>query len=223
MMNSVIGETITMDVWEERFESFLAARMTAPDAAHDASHVRRVVATTRRLANMEQADLTIVLPAAWLHDCVAVAKDSPDRARASQMAAADAGEWLRANGYPLEKVPSIEHAIAAHSFSAGISPETLEAQVVQDADRLDSIGAIGIARCFVIGGVMGRPIYDEVEPFPIQRQPDDSQATVDHFYTKLFKLEAAMQTASGRALAANRTAVMRDFLQQLDDEIEGRG
>ncbi len=208
--------------WEARFEAFLLDNPAATDAAHDLAHIRRVVASARHLAALEGADLRVVLPAAWLHDCVAVAKDSPDRPRASRLAAGKAGAWLRLNDYPAVAIPAIEHAIAAHSFSAGIPPQTLEAQVVQDADRLDSIGAIGIARCFVVGGMMGRPIYDETEPFPLEREPDDLTATVDHFYTKLFTLEGTMQTAAGRELAARRTAVMRDYLQELRNEIEGR-
>lgn len=213
---------LTLLEWESRFAAFLEDEMPIADAAHDLSHIHRVVATARRLAAIEGADPAVVLPAAWLHDCIAVAKDSPDRSRASRLAAAAAGTWLRASGYPSDKIPAVEHAIASHSFSAGIPAETVEAQVVQDADRLDSIGAIGIARCFIVGGVMGRPIYDEAEPFPTEREADDRRATIDHFYTKLFGLEATMQTASGRELAAQRTAVMRAYLEQLGNEIEGR-
>lgn len=208
--------------WEQRFEAFLASEPAGLDAAHDLAHIRRVVATARHLGAVEGADMAVVLPAAWLHDCISVPKDSPDRPRASRMAAARAGAWLRENGYPQEKMPAIEHAIAAHSFSAGIPAETLEARVVQDADRLDAIGAIGIARCFVVGGVMGRPIYDEHEPFPHEREPDDQRASLDHFYTKLFRIESGMQTAGGKAMAAHRTAVMRAFLTELGNEIEGR-
>lgn len=208
--------------WEERFAAFLRSEMSPADAAHDLSHIQRVVATAKRLAAEEGADLAVVLPAAWLHDCVTVAKDSPERSRASRLAAEKAGAWLRDNGYPPEHIAAIQHAIAAHSFSAGIPAETLEARVVQDADRLDSLGAIGVARCFVVGGVMGRPIYDAAEPFPVRRVPDDFQASVDHFYTKLLKLEDTMQTAAGKALAAERTAFMRRFLDELGAEIDGR-
>lgn len=215
-------DPLTMAAWEEQFVGFLAEELPAADTAHDLAHVRRVVATARRLGELEGADMAVVLPAAWLHDCVVVAKDSADRSRASRLAAAKATSWLQARGYPAEKIPSIAHAIAAHSFSAGIPAETLEARVVQDADRLDSLGAIGIARCFVVGGLMGRPIYDEAEPFPTQRAPDDRRASVDHFYTKLFKLAATMQTPTGRRMAEERTAVMHDYLDRLAGEIEGR-
>jgi uncharacterized protein len=120
--------------WEERFQAFLP---THADVAHDLEHTRRVVQNARRLAAAEGADLMIVLPAAWLHDCVVVPKDSPQRSLASQMAAQSAGAWLHAAGYPAALIPPIQHAIAAHSFSAGIAPQTREAHVVQDADRLD--------------------------------------------------------------------------------------
>ncbi|MEZ4518575.1 MAG: HD domain-containing protein [Chloroflexota bacterium] len=213
---------VSWDIWEDRFASFLSEAMSADDSAHDLSHIHRVVATARHLAAEEGANLTVVLPAAWLHDCVSVPKDSPDRPRASRMAAKKAGAFLRASGYPPEAIPAIEHAIAAHSFTAGIEAESLEAKVVQDADRLDSIGAIGIARCFSVGGLLKRPIYYEPEPLPVERQPEDVLSSVDHFYTKLFKLESMMQTEAGRKLAAQRTAVMRTFLQELSDEIGGR-
>lgn len=221
---ATVGATngFNAEAWEKRFAAWLGSEMSVVDAAHDLSHVRRVVASAKRLAAEESADLAVVLPAAWLHDCVAVAKDSPDRPRASRLAAEKAGAWLREHGYPATTIPAIEHAIAAHSFSAGIAPETLEAKVVQDADRLDSIGAIGVARCFVTGGAMGRSIYDETEPFPLTRVPDDNRSTVDHFYTKLFALEGTMQTTAGRALAAQRTAFMRVFLNELANEIDGR-
>jgi uncharacterized protein len=206
--------------WEPRFAAFLAAGAPA-DAAHDGEHIRRVVANARRIAAGEGADLNVVLPAAWLHDCVSVPKDSPLRAQASTLAAEAAGAWLREQGYPERLVPAVEHAIAAHSFSAGIVPRTLEAQVVQDADRLDSLGAIGVARCLMLGGAIGRRLYDPAEPFPGARPPDDVANTVDHFYSKLLQLADGMQTAAGRAEAQCRTAFMRRFLEQLRGEVDG--
>ncbi len=163
----------------------------------------------------------MVLPAAWLHDCVVVPKNSPDRSRASRMAAEAAAGFLRECGFPPDSIPAIAHAIEAHSFSAGIPPETLEAQVVQDADRLDSLGAIGIARCFITGGSLGTPFYDPAEPLPVTRQPDDRDNIIDHFYVKLLTLAGSMQTETGRAIAEARTATMRDFLDQFGSEVAG--
>ena len=206
-------------VWETRFAEFLAAQPHATDAAHDDAHIQRVVKNAKRLAEAEGADTAVVIPAAWLHDCVIVPKNSPKRSRASRMAAEAAGAFLARAGYPMEKIPAVEHAIAAHSFSAGIPPETLEAQVVQDADRLDAIGAIGIARTIGLGAQMGRPLYDAAEPFPVSRPASDAVSGIDHFYTKLLKLEGMMNTTAGRVEARRRTAFMQAFLQQLAGEI----
>lgn len=206
-------------VWEARFANFLAAQPHASDAAHNDAHIRRVVENAKRLAHTEGADTAVVIPAAWLHDCVIVLKSLPERSRASRMAAEAAGTFLTEAGYPAEKIPAVKHAIAAHSFSAGIPPETLEAQVVQDADRLDALGAIGIARTIGLGAQMGRPLYDASEPFPITRPASDAVSGIDHFYTKLLKLEDMMNTEAGRAEARRRTAFMQDFLAQLAREI----
>ncbi|MDB6113967.1 MAG: hypothetical protein JWQ62_912 [Lacunisphaera sp.] len=205
--------------WEQRcLEKLAAAR---GDAAHDLAHVERVVANARRLAAAEGARLEVVLPAAWLHDCVTVPKDSPQRAAASRLAATQALRWLAEWDYPAPWWPEIAHAIAAHSFTAGIAPDTIEAKVVQDADRLDAIGATGLARCLMLGGALGRPLYAAEDPFCEKRAPDDRVATVDHFYTKLLKLEGTMQTESGRREARVRTEFLREFLEQLKREIGG--
>ena len=203
--------------WQGRFEQFLAG--AGADVAHDLTHIQRVVANAHELALAERADLAIVLPAAWLHDCVSVPKDSPQRSRASALAADAAIAFLRANDYPPADWGAIHHAIAAHSFSAKIAPRSPEARVVQDADRLDSLGAIGIARCLMLGGASGRRLYDPAAPFPLRRPPDDLANTIDHFYTKLLGLAATMTTAAGRAEAERRTTFMRQFLSQLGAEI----
>ena len=210
--------------WEPRFEQFIEHVMEeTPDPAHDREHVRRVVANARRLAAAEGADPAVVIPAAWLHDCVIVPKHSEHRSRASQMAAERAGGFLREIGYPAEHIPAIEHAIAAHSFSAGIPPRTREAQVVQDADRLDALGAIGIARTLLLGGAMGKPLYDRDEPLPASRTPDDKNNVIDHFYVKLLGLAATMHTAAARQEGERRTQLMQGYLQALAREVSDDG
>ena len=204
--------------WEERFAQFLE-KETGHDPAHDRGHVLRVVANAKKIAAIEGARLDIVIPAAWLHDCVIVPKNSEQRQTASVMASRRAATFLEESGFAAENIPAIEHAIAAHSFSANIEAETLEAKVVQDADRLDAIGAIGIARCFTVGGALSTQIYDLDEPFPINRQANDRDYVIDHFYVKLFKLVDRMGTETGRREAEQRTAIMRQFLSQLGDEI----
>lgn len=208
--------------WEQQFAAFLDEQMATADSAHDRSHILRVVTMARHLAWAEGAQLAVVIPAAWLHDCVIVAKDLPDRHRASQRAAESAVSFLVGIGYPSEYLPAIHHAIAAHSFSANLAPQTMEAKIVQDADRLDALGAVGIARCFVTGANMGIPLYNLVEPFPLTRPADDRCYSLDHFYVKLLRLAEGMQTAAGRAEAQRRTEFMEMYLAELRREIGGR-
>ncbi len=208
--------------WEQLFEAFLTKQMAnGADAAHDFSHIYRVVKNAQLLAEAaESGDLNVIIPAAWLHDCVIVPKDSPQRPFASRLAAKTAVTFLNSITYPKRYHESIAHAIAAHSFSAKIPCETIEAQLVQDADRIDSLGAIGIARCLQTGVGMGRPLYDLDDPFCHHREPSDDVATIDHFYVKLLTLAGTMQTEAGRIEANKRTAVMRDWLAQLEKEIK---
>lgn len=206
--------------WETRCAAALAE--LPRDAAHDAEHVRRVVANARALCAIEGAPYEIVVPAAWLHDCVVLPKDSPERRHASRLAADRAGDLLREWGYPSELIPEVEHAISAHSFSAGIEPRTLAAKVVQDADRLDALGAIGLARCLMLSVSLDRPLYDPADPLCERRMPDDSRSALDHFFTKLLKLPGQMKTAAGRAEAEVRVAVLRTYLVQLKRELDVR-
>ncbi|MDX1380804.1 MAG: HD domain-containing protein [Xanthomonadales bacterium] len=203
---------------ERRCLGFAAGDPDA-DGAHGRDHLLRVLRNARDLGDAEGADARVTVPAACLHDCVAVPKDSALRAQASRLAAERAIEFLAELPFPEHLLDAVYHAIEAHSYSAGIAPRTLEARVVQDADRLDSLGAIGIARCLQVGGHLGRPLCEPDDPFCDAREPDDSRYTVDHFYAKLLKLPATMQTAAGRAEAERRADVMRVWLDQLRREI----
>ena len=221
---AVIPDSAVTSGWEERFEAFLTkcyADDASADSSHGVEHVRRVVRAAKQLAEIERARLDIVVPAAWLHDCVLVEKSSPDRPRASTLAAGRARDFLIESGYPGSCIPGIHHAIRAHSFSAGIPPETKEAQVVQDADRLDALGAIGLARCLMVGERMGRLLYDPDDPFCRGRTPDDSRSAIDHFYTKLLTLPGTMQTEAGRSEAERRAAFLESYLTQLKSELGG--
>ena len=205
--------------WESRFTTFLREQMDDADAAHDHAHVERVVTTARRLAQSEDAQMEVVRPGAWLHDCVVVPKDHPRRDEASVLAAEAAGSFLADAGYPARWIEPIEHAIAAHSYSGNVAPDTVEAKVVQDADRLDALGAVGIARCFMVGGALDHDFYDPNDPFCDARPPDDDTYALDHFYEKLLRLPETMQTDAGRAEAERRAAFMRSYLDRLADEI----
>ncbi|MFY0616244.1 HD domain-containing protein [Shimia sp.] len=198
----------------------VAADRMAQDSAHDLAHLDRVWTSVQQLAQIEGgADLKVLLGSAYLHDLVNVPKDHPNRSRASTLAAAAAAPILRENGFDNHQVAAAQHAIAAHSFSAGLVPKSQEARILRDADRLDALGAIGIARTFAVSGALGRAIYDEADPFAEQRDLDDGVFALDHWPLKLFRLPEDMLTEAGCAMAHARVADMRLFARRLAQEL----
>lgn len=204
--------------FEPDFARFIQAEMQT-DLAHDYQHVLRVVNNATKLCQQEGAIDAVVLPAAWLHDCLSLPKDHPQRAQASQLAADKAIAFLTSIKYPAEHYQAIHHAICCHSFSANITPTTLEAKIVQDADRLDALGAIGIARCLQVSSQLKRPLYAPEDPFCTNREADDKSYTLDHFYQKLLKIKDSMHCESAKKEANKRSQYMLTFLAQLDAEI----
>lgn len=207
--------------WIDIFEVKAAELYPPSDPSHDLLHIRRVVRMAKRLALSEGADLSIVIPAAYFHDMVNVPKNDPRRSQASRLSAEAAVEYLRSINYTADdaKLAAIAHAVAAHSFSAAIKPETIEAKVVQDADRLDGLGAIGLARMFTVSGLLGRPYYDDADPLGLEgRAFDDTIYSIDHLEVKLFRTAETMQTAAGKAEAALRVGVMKNWRERLMQE-----
>lgn len=191
------------------------------DAAHDVAHTDRVWANAQVIARGEApCDMTVLLAACYFHDLVTLPKDNPDRARASAMSAEAAAPVLTGFGLTEAQSSNACHAITAHSFSANIQPKTVEAKILQDADRIEALGAIGIARCFATTGVLGGALFHGLDPFGNERPLDDKAYAVDHFRIKLLRLPATMQTVSGRKLAEDRANVLRAFLDQLADELD---
>lgn len=205
--------------WENKFEKKIAEVASSDDPAHDLLHFQRVVSLARKLCEQEGGQLEIVIPAAWLHDLVIVPKDSPLRSQASRLSAERAIEFLRSIDYPAKFYDGIAHAIQGHSFSANIEVKTLEAKIVQDADRLDGLGAIGIARCFATAGLLKRPFYSADDSFCEMRAPDDSRFTVDHFFKKLFKTAETLKTKSGIEEGQRRLEFMKSYLSFLRSEV----
>ena len=222
-MNSIQGSELEWQNWQTHWEDvfckFVKTEMQNADPGHDLAHVRRVVNAAERIGATEGAAANVVLPAAWLHDCIVVPKDSPERSQASRMAANRAVTFLASIGYECSLIEAVQHAIVAHSFSARIAPETLEAKVVQDADRLEAIGALGLARCLMIGGSMGTQLVHAEEPFPVHRAADDRASSVDHLFVKLLRLPKLMQTSTGKLMAEKRVAFLVHFLRELADEL----
>jgi uncharacterized protein len=213
------GVTSWEQAWQPTFYKWTSEQMAAADSGHGIDHVQRVVENAKRLGLAEQANPAVFLPAAWLHDCVSVAKNSPQRSLASRLAAKAASEFLESIDYPSDLIPAVVHCIEAHSFSANIPCESMEAKVVQDSDRLEAVGAIGLARCLMTGGSMRQRLYHPDSPFPIDRPAMDNVQSVDHFFAKLLGLHKTMQTDAGRAEARQRTEFLISFLKQLGYEI----
>lgn len=197
----------------------LLPHVDAGDAAHDAGHLARVWRNMRALHAAEGGNARVLAAAVLLHDCVGVAKDSPDRARASRMAADRARQVLRGLGWADDPIAQVSHAIEVHSFSAGMAPRTIEARIVQDADRLDAIGAIGIARCFMVAASMGGAIHDLGDPAAQARPLDDRTYALDHFAVKLLKLSHGFQTGTGARMARERHDRLVRFRDDLLSEI----
>lgn len=197
----------------------IAAVEMAQDAAHDLAHLDRVWLLCQDISQDMPIDTAALMAAAYLHDLVNLPKDAPNRAQASTLSAHAAAPHLRALGFTDVQIQDAQHAIAAHSFSAGIEPASDTARILRDADRLDALGAIGIVRTFAVSGQLGRRFYDPEDPFATTRDLDDAQFALDHWPIKLLRLPAEMLTKRGQQIAMQRAALMHDFLSRFAAEI----
>ncbi|MDN8555853.1 phosphohydrolase [Citrobacter werkmanii] len=209
--------------WQSKFEAWLRDNHSGQDAAHDISHFRRVWKTSQKLSQDASVDWLVVLTACYFHDLVSLPKNHPDRHRSSVLAAQETRRMLRRDfpDFPQHSIPAVCHAIEAHSFSAKIAPETIEAKIVQDADRLEALGAIGLARVFAVSGALGVALFDAEDPFARQRGLDDKQYALDHFQTKLLTLPLTMQTKQGRHLAQHNADFLLTYMAKLSAELKG--
>ena len=190
------------------------------DSAHDFDHIMRVFKNARNICKKENANEKLVLSAVLLHDIVSYPK-SDKRSKSSSIKSAEKSKKILTKfNFTKEEIQIISDAIRDHSFSRNKIPTTLEGKILQDADRLDAIGAIGIARVFAVSGSEKRPFYNVKDPFCKNRTPDDEIWALDHFYCKLLKLESLMNTKSGKTEAKKRTKVLKDFLNELKKEIQ---
>lgn len=195
------------------------------DGAHDLAHFKRVWLAAKHIAQQEAepADMLTLLAAAYFHDLVSLPKNHPDRSQSSWLSAVQTEELLKKEfaDFPMEKLEGIKHAIHAHSFSANVTPTTIEAKILQDADRMEALGAIGIARTFYVSGQMNRAMFHPEDPLAEHRPLDDITYALDHFQIKLFKLPDLMNTQAGKQMAAAKVAFVRAFMLQMDAEARG--
>lgn len=192
----------------------------SPDPAHDWAHVGRVAATARKLCEGEDIGLECVLAGVYCHDLVNLPKDHPDRKNASTLSADQAEPLLTQVGFNGQEIALIRKAIIEHSFSRGLKPSCIEAAIVQDADRLDALGSIGILRCAAVNVQMKSSFYDPFDPLAEMRELDDKTFMLDHYFVKLFKLPELMNTKQGKVLALERVSFMQTFIKQLMEEIK---
>lgn len=193
------------------------------DGSHDLDHARRVWRMTRRIADADapRADRLVLLAGAYLHDLVSPPVDSPDRPRASRLAAEAARPLLAGLGMDAARIDAVAHAIEAHSFSAGIPPRTDEARILQDADRLEALGAIGLARTFWIAGRLGSALFDPDDLEARNRPLDDKRFALDHLPRKLYRIAATLHMPTAQRIGAARVAFLRGYVAQLAAELEG--
>lgn len=190
-------------------------------SGHDFAHALRVYKSCKTIGEKENADMPVLLAAALLHD---LGRDHERKNPAidhAEKSAEIAEEILRKVNFPPEKIPAVIDAVKVHRFSKGVTPNMLEAKILQDADRIDISGAIGTATTFAYGGAHNRELYNLEDPFAKSRDLDDDNYSLDHFYTKLFHLPKTMHTEIGREIAEKRLKFVRMFLKELRREIEG--
>ena len=193
------------------------------DAVHDFDHVLRVLALAERIGRVEGADLEVVRAAALLHD---VGREQAEAGGLDHAAfAADRAREILAR-WPPAKVEAVAHAIAAHRFRTGPEPATLEAQVLFDADKLDAIGAVGVARAFAYGGAHGQRLWAPIETVDVARWLEEGDDPAEHtpvheFVVKLSRVKERLFTPTGRAIAEERHAYMVAFFERLAAEVQG--
>ena len=196
--------------WQHGFERWLKENHQNDDTAHDISHFRRVWMTAQKIMVHHALEPRVILAACYFHDIVSLPKNHPERRQSSRLAARKTSDILRRDfpDFPPEHI-------------AAVAPQSMEAKIVQDADRLEALGAIGLARVFAVSGALGVPLFDADDPFADARSLDDRAFALDHFQTKLLRLPDTMQTEMGRELARHNADFLIQFMAKLSAELHG--
>lgn len=189
------------------------------DVSHDMLHAKRVLINVEAIGPKEKADMDVLVPAALFHDLIVSSKKSPKAKTDAHRSAPLARKILNKLGYGKGKIDKVCYAIETCSFSKGIIPDTLEAKILQDADRLEATGAIGIMRTFGSAGSMKVPFYDETDIFAESRKPGDVCA-FDLFYKRLLIVKDTMYTKTAKTIAERRTKFLYDFINEFKKELE---
>ncbi len=195
------------------------------DVIHDFSHIERVYALARNITIAEGADWEIVSAAALLHDSRGSESGGPGREKHHLASAKFAAQVLTAEGWDKERIAAVQHCIRAHRFrSGGEKPETLEAQIMFDADKLDVIGAIGVARTIGYAAIINQPFYEEPsDQFRLtgEHAPGEKHSAYHEYLFKLTKIKDLLFTASAKKIAEERDRYIREYFDRLRREIAG--
>ena len=199
----------------ENLKKIVKSKLTKNDPAHDFEHIMRVYRNAERICKNENGNKKLILSAVLLHDVIKIKNRNDSALKSAQLSK----KILKENYFLDDEITIIFNAIKEHSFSKGKLPSTIEGKILQDADRLDAIGAIGLARVFSFSGSNNRPFYDPKDPFSKNRNLNDNKWALDHFYEKLLFLEGKMNTKTGKLLAKKRTKILKNFLKEIKNEI----
>ncbi len=209
--------------WSESVTTALihAARLACDgrNAGHDFGHVERVTRLASRLADSEPCNRTVLLASAALHELVNHPKHHERSPLSGHDCAIAASNLLISLDIDETTAKSVASCISQHGWSAGKVPTSLEAALLQDADRLDALGAIGLARCIATGVEMGAALFHPDDPFATDRLLDDRRYSLDHLARKLFRLPETFQSAAARRLAEPRVAFLRCYIEQIAHEL----
>ena len=217
---SLPAASLTQEMLTERCRDFFLANKNHTDPSHDLVHIDRVNRNQSRIAVIEGGDPEILIPAALLHDVINYPKNDPRRSHSAGESATLAATFLaNLDGYPYHKIPAVTEAILRHSFSANLPARTLEDKIIQDADRLESIGLVALMRTFSTCGSLGRQLFDPEDPFCENRAPAPSRYGLDVYYSRLLKVEKLLNTETAKQLVVERARSMRGFINGLRSEM----
>ena len=212
---------MNIDILKKKLIIIARQKISKNDVSHDFYHAMRVLNLAERISKKEEADLEIITPAALFHDAIVYNKHHSSSKNEVNESAKYAVEVLsKIKEYPKEKIMQVEQSIQQCSFRKGINPKTIEAKILQDADRLEATGAISIMRTFASTGQWGRPFCDPKDPFCKNRETNTKSYALDLFFERLLKVENLMHTKMAKKLARRRTQFLRDFLEEFRLELE---
>ena len=189
---------------------------------HDRSHVERVYKLALRIAEEvgQPVDLDVLRAAALLHDVARAMEDEGLVDDHAKEGARIAREILKRVGFPESEIEKVAYCIEVHRFRSGVKPETIEAQILQDADRLDMLGAIGVARVFARAGWSNVPLHDPSKP-PKRAYEGRSETAINHFFEKILKIKDTLNTEPARRIAEGRHRFVEEFIERFLEEWEG--